>query len=195
MVLMNSTKLFSRQDQQTLLEIAKQSILHGLSTGRALPVNITDFSEPLTEKRASFVTLKKNGQLRGCIGMLEAVRPVVQDVAENAFSAAFRDSRFEHVTVDEINDLSIHLSILTTPQPIDFTTEKDLLGKIRADVDGLILVEGIYKSTFLPAVWESLPDPKSFLDNLKLKAGLEKHHWSNQIKVSCYQTESIEEGV
>ncbi len=192
---MNSTKLFSQQDQQTLLEIAKQSILHGLSTGHSLPVKATDFSDPLNEKRASFVTLKKNGQLRGCIGMLEAVRPVVEDVAENAFSAAFRDSRFEPVTVDEMDDLSIHLSILSTPQPIEFTTEQELLGKIRPNIDGLILVQGMHRGTFLPAVWESLPDPKSFLDNLKLKAGLEKNHWSDQIKVYCYQTESIEEGV
>jgi AmmeMemoRadiSam system protein A len=192
---MNSTKLFSRQDQKTLLEIARQSILHGLSTGRALPVKATDFSDSLTKKRASFVTLKKNGQLRGCIGMLEAACPVVEDISKNAFSAAFRDSRFDPVSVDEIDDLSIHLSILTTPQPIEFTTEQDLLGKIRPHVDGLILVQGIHRGTFLPAVWESLPDPKSFLDNLKLKAGLEKNHWSDQIKVYCYQTESIEEGV
>ncbi len=195
MVLMNSTKLFSRQNQQLLLEIARQSILHGLSTGHSLPVKTTDFPDQLREKRASFVTLKKKGQLRGCIGMLEAIRPVVEDVTENAFSAAFRDSRFDPVTVGEMDDLSIHLSILTTPQPIDFTTEQDLLGKIRPHVDGLILAQGIYKSTFLPAVWESLPDPKSFLDNLKLKAGLEKNHWSDQIKVYCYQTESIKEGV
>ncbi|MEE9344575.1 MAG: AmmeMemoRadiSam system protein A [Methylococcales bacterium] len=188
---MNSTKQISRQDQQTLLEIARQSILHGLSTGRSLPVKATDFSDQLSEKRASFVTLKKNAQLRGCIGTLEAVRPVVVCVTENAFSAAFRDSRFDPVTVDEMDDLSIHLSILTTPQPIEFTSEQDLLEKIRPNIDGLILVKGSHRGTFLPAVWESLPDPRDFLDHLKLKAGLSKNNWSDQINILRYQTESF----
>ncbi|HFD12832.1 MAG TPA: AmmeMemoRadiSam system protein A [Crenotrichaceae bacterium] len=188
---MNSTSQFSREDKKILLEIARQSVLHGLSTGRPLPVKVTDYSHQLQEQRASFVTLKKDGQLRGCIGMLEAVRPVVEDVSENAFSAAFRDSRFAPVTADEIDMMDFHISILSAPQPIEFSSEQDLLKKIRPNIDGLILVDGNRRGTFLPTVWESLPDPKNFLQQLKLKAGLSKNEWSEKIRILRYQTESI----
>ena len=107
------------------------------------------------------------------------------------FQRRLRDSRFEPVTADEMDDLSIHLSILTTPQPIEFTSEQDLLEKIRPNIDGLILVKGSHRGTFLPAVWESLPDPRDFLDHLKLKAGLSKNNWSDQINILRYQTESF----
>jgi len=186
-------KELSKKDRETVLEIARQSILHGLSTARPLPVKLAGFSEPLREKRASFVTLNKNGQLRGCIGALEAKRPLVEDIAENAFSAAFRDSRFTPVTVDEMQRLGIHISILNEPQPIECTSEQDLLQQLNPGVDGLILIEGHHRGTFLPSVWESLPHPRDFLNQLKHKAGLSKHYWSDQIKFLRYQTESFED--
>ncbi len=190
---MHSTKLFSQPDQETLLKIARQSIINGLTNRQAIPIKLQEFSTPLTEKQASFVTLKKHQQLRGCIGMLDATRPLIEDVAENAFAAAFRDPRFDSVSADEIDDISIHISILSIPKPIEFTSEQDLLEKIQPNIDGLILIKGNHRGTFLPAVWESLPKPKDFLDQLKLKAGLNKNVWSEQIKILRYQAESIEE--
>jgi AmmeMemoRadiSam system protein A len=191
---MNSTNhLLSREEQKTLLAIARQSIVDGLSSGVPLPVRSSDFPDNLREERASFVTLNMHEQLRGCIGSLEAIRPIVEDISENSFAAAFRDSRFSPVTTDEMENIDIHISILTTPQPVEFTCEQDLLSKILPGIDGLILIDGLHRGTFLPAVWKSLPDSKDFLDQLKLKAGLAKNYWSDQIQILRYQTESFGE--
>jgi AmmeMemoRadiSam system protein A len=182
----------TKDQQQQLLTLAKSSIQHGLATGKPLAVNLTDFPTELTEYRASFVTLQKHQQLRGCIGMLAAVRPLVEDIAENAFSAAFRDPRFPPLTADEFNELEIHLSLLTPAEPITFSSEQDLLNQIQPDIDGLILQEGSLRGTFLPSVWEQLPEPKQFLRHLKQKAGLPPDYWSETIKVYRYHTEIID---
>jgi AmmeMemoRadiSam system protein A len=150
---MNFTNhLLSLEEQQTLLAIARQSTVHGLSSGRSLPVRTSDFPNNLREKRASFVTLNMHDNLRGCIGSLQAVRPIVEDISENSFAAAFRDSRFSPVTTDEIENIDIHISILTTPQPVEFTSEQDMLSKILPGIDGLILIDGLHRGTFLQAV-------------------------------------------
>ena len=117
----------NKEQQQRLLDLAKSSIQHGLQTGRPLKVNLADFPAELTEHRATFVTLHKHHQLRGCIGMLEAVRPLAEDIAENAFLAAFKDPRFPPLTADEFGELEIHLSILTPAEPVSFTSEQDLI--------------------------------------------------------------------
>ena len=187
---MSFTKL-TDNDEITLLDIAKKSIQHGLIKHRALPINLNDYGKPLTEDGASFVTLNLNQQLRGCIGTLEAFQPLVKDISEHAFAAAFKDPRFTPITSNEIDKLDIHISILTKSIPIDFTDEKDLLSKIQEGVDGLILQDGPHKATFLPSVWEQLPDPKDFLDHLKLKAGLDKNYWDKNISVSRYATISF----
>jgi len=179
------------EDRQALLRTATDSIAHGLRHGRPLAVNTEKFSEPLRLQRASFVTLEMHDQLRGCIGMLEAVRPLIVDVAENAYAAAFRDPRFMPVTVTEFPDLTVHISILSPPEPISFADQDDLLRQIRPNVDGLILADGQRRGTFLPAVWESLPEPEEFLRHLKLKAGLPAEHWSDTVKVWRYTTESV----
>ncbi len=190
---MHLTNQLTDHNQKTLLYIARQSIINGLTKAQPIKVQAQDFAKQLAEKRASFVTLKKNQQLRGCIGMLEATRPLIEDVAGNAFAAAFRDSRFDSVSTDEINEISIQISILSKPEPIEFTTEKELLGKLQPNIDGLILTKGVQRGTFLPSVWESLPNPKDFLDQLKLKAHIDKDEWTEQIKILRYQTEIIEE--
>ncbi len=174
-----------------LIDVARRSIQHGLTHGRPLQVNPLDYPEPLREQRASFVTLNRSGQLRGCIGHLEAVAPLVVDVAENAFAAAFRDPRFPPLSAGEFDDLEIHISVLSPPEPMSFTSESDLLGQIRPGVDGLILEDGHAKGTFLPSVWESLPNPRDFLAHLKVKAGLPPTHWSPSVKVYRYETESF----
>jgi AmmeMemoRadiSam system protein A len=179
-------------DRKCLLALARSSILHGLQSGGPVIVNLSDYPPELAERRATFATLQINQRLRGCIGVLEAIRPLAQDVAENAYSAAFKDPRFPPLRMDEFDDLEIHLSILTPAEPIVFNSEQDLLSQLRPDIDGLILQEGHRRGTFLPSVWESLPDPVQFLRHLKQKAGLEPNYWSETIKVSRYQTDLIE---
>jgi AmmeMemoRadiSam system protein A len=175
----------------TLLEVARLSIEHGLLSGRPLSVTPSEYHRDLKAVRASFVTLQRQGQLRGCIGHLEAVQPLVVDVAENAFAAAFRDPRFAPLGAEEWPEVDIHLSILTPPEPLHFRDEADLLGQIQPGEDGLILQDGPNRGTFLPSVWDSLPDAHDFLTHLKLKAGLAANHWSGRVEVYRYHTESF----
>ncbi len=181
----------NKANQQQLLDLAKSSIQHGLQTGHPLKINLDDYPEELTEPRATFVTLQINHQLRGCIGMLEAVRPLAEDIAENAFSAAFKDPRFPPLEPRELDDLEIHLSILTPAEPVVFDSEQDLLVQLQAGIDGLILQEGHRRGTFLPSVWESLPEPEQFLRHLKQKAGLPPDYWSPTIRIYRYRAEII----
>ena len=184
--------LESPQDREALLEVARASIRHGLERGSPLPVDKDRYSERLREPGACFVTLRRSGILRGCVGSLAATRPLVEDVAQNAFASAFRDSRFEPLTEEEQADLDIHLSILSTPEPLPCRSEAELLSKLRPGIDGLILADGPHRATFLPSVWESLAEPKRFLAALKRKAGLSEDHWSEGIRFHRYRAESIE---
>jgi len=177
--------------RRVLLETARRSIAHGLETGRPLKVDPRDYDPELQRLRATFVTLNKEGELRGCIGHLEAVQPLIADVAENAFNAAFRDPRFPPLSAAEFDRIEIHISVLSPPEPMSFTSEADLLRQIRPGIDGLILEEGPYRGTFLPSVWEQLPEPERFLTHLKMKAGLPPNHWSDHLKVYRYTTESF----
>lgn len=183
--------LLTNQQQQMLLQIAKDSIVYGLAHGKSLPVNANDYPAKLQEIRATFVTLEMGGQLRGCIGMLEAVQPLIEDVAKNAFLAAFRDYRFSPVSEAEYPKLGIHISILTPSVPIVFESEQDLISQLRPNVDGLIMQEGGRRGTFLPSVWESLPEPRQFLQQLKVKAGLPASYWSDTLRVSRYGCEVV----
>ena len=178
-------------DRRQLLKTAWKSIRYGLTAGRALTVDPAEYPALLQALRASFVTLDAHGELRGCIGHLEATQPLIVDVAENAFAAAFRDPRFAPVTADEVDALTLHVSVLSTPQPLTVTGEDDLLTQLRPGVDGLILRDGRHRGTFLPSVWESLPQPRDFLTQLKIKAGLAPDQWSDAIEVARYTTESF----
>ncbi len=129
--------------------------------------------------------------MRGCIGTLEAFRPLAEDIAHNAYAAAFQDPRFPPVDASEVDGLDIHLSLLTPAEPMSFQSEQDLLVQLRPGVDGLILAEGGRRGTFLPSVWEQLPEPAQFLEHLKLKAGLPKTYWSDSIRVFRYETEGV----
>jgi AmmeMemoRadiSam system protein A len=182
---------FSPEERAALLEIADRSIKHGLEQGTPLSVSASDYPEVLQQQRACFVTLLLGGELRGCIGHLDAQLPIIKDVAENAYAAAFRDPRFPPLTPSERANLEIHISVLTPAEAINFESEQDLISKIRPSVDGLILVDGHHQGTFLPSVWESLPNPRDFLYHLKLKAGLPPDHWSGTLQVYRYETESF----
>ena len=178
------------KDQQTqLLQLTQASIQHGLQTGKPLKVNLQNYSAELTQPSATFVTLERHAQLRGCIGMLEPVRPLVEDIAANAFAAAFRDPRFPPLTSAEFADLELHISILSPAQPMRFESEDDLIWQLRPGIDGLILHDGFRRGTFLPSVWAQLPDPSQFLRHLKQKAGLPAEYWSETLQVERYTTQ------
>lgn len=182
----------TRSGQLLLLDLARASIRHGLDEGRPLKVTLAGLAAELVVPRASFVTLEKGGRLRGCIGSLEAWRPLVVDVAENAFAAAFRDPRFPPLRGDEAGDLAIHLSLLTPAVAMVFSSEADLLAQLQPGVDGLILAEGPNRGTFLPSVWAELPTPQLFLSQLKRKAGLAADYWSPGVRIWRYTTEMVE---
>lgn len=181
----------SGEQRGILMQVARDSIGHGLAHGVPLAVDASDYEEALTATRACFVTLNLRGDLRGCIGHLEAIQPLVVDVAENAFAAAFRDPRFPPLTGGEWPAVAIHISVLSPAQPMHFRDEQDLLAQLRPGVDGLILRDGPYRGTFLPSVWESLPQPTDFFMHLKGKAGLPADYWSDSLQVSRYTTESF----
>ncbi len=181
----------NKEHHRWLTELAINSIHHGLKTGKPSIIDLNEYPAELSEQRATFVTLHRQHLLRGCIGTLDAVRPLAVDIAENAFSAAFRDPRFPPLEAHELSDLDIHLSLLTPAEPMSFTSEQDLLQQLQAGADGLILMEGLRRGTFLPSVWEALPEPEQFLRHLKQKAGLAPDHWSDTLKVYRYRTEMI----
>ena len=187
---MSSIKL-SAEAQKTCLQIARDSILHGLKHGSALTIISSNFSADLQQPLATFVTLHKNGQLRGCIGALEAYQALIKDIAIHAFAAAFQDPRFPPLQDKEFDQLDIEISVLGKPEPMSFNSEEDLLKQIEAGSDGLILEHGYNRGTFLPSVWKQLPDKNTFLKHLKMKAGLPENWWQDDVKISRYQTFSF----
>jgi AmmeMemoRadiSam system protein A len=185
--------LLEPAQRRILLALARESIENGLREGRPIPLDLSDYPPVLAERRAAFVTLHERGALRGCIGHLQAIQPLVLDIAENAFAAAFRDPRFPPLTEPELADLAIEISVLGPSEPLTFSSEEELLQMIEPGRDGLILEAGNARGTFLPTVWESLPQPRDFLRHLKQKAGLHPDHWSDGIRISRYRTESFSE--
>jgi AmmeMemoRadiSam system protein A len=183
----------SALDAHRLLEVARGSIRSGIERGRPLRPDPFAYSEPLRALRATFVTLELDGQLRGCMGGLEPLRALVEDVAEHAFAAAFRDPRFRPLAVVELARLDLQVSILSPLEPLCAASEQDLLAQLRPGVDGLLIEAGGRRGTFLPAVWEQLPEPPEFLRHLKRKAGLAPDFWSDALAVSRYTVASIGE--
>ena len=182
---------FTDAQQQRLLDIARESIEQGLELGQPLIIQAEAETDSLTKPGACFVTLKHDGQLRGCIGSLEAHRALIEDVAENAYASAFRDPRFPPLERPELNGLHLSLSVLSPAEAMAFNSQADLLQQLRPGIDGLILQAGAKRGTFLPAVWESLPQPDKFLSQLKFKAGLPADYWSDDVQVWRYTTDSF----
>ena len=151
------------------------------------------YPQILDENGACFVTLQKDGLLRGCIGSIVAHRPLISDLVENTKNAAFNDKRFNPVTVEELGSIKIGVSILTPAYKIEFENEEDLLNKITPDKDGIILLENEHQSVYLPSVWAEIPDKKEFINSLKQKAGLEADYWSDTIQAYRFETISFEE--
>jgi uncharacterized protein len=176
---------------RTLLDAAHASIEHGVRTGEVLRVSVDAYPPELRAVRATFVTVRRNGQLLGCIGSLVATRPMIEDVVKNAYAAIFYDPRCPRLTLSDVAHVDVHISLLSEPEPMHFESEEDLLRQIRPGVDGLILEDAFSRGTFLPAVWETLPDPRDFLMHLKMKAGLPPTYWSDTLRVQRYTAESI----
>jgi AmmeMemoRadiSam system protein A len=182
---------YSPADRATLLDVAAASVEHGLRRGGLLSVDPQRYVPPLREIRASFVTLRIGDALRGCTGCLEAQRPLVSDVARNAYRSAFGDPRFQPLSEEELPGLRFSVSVLSPLEPLPADSEAELLARLRPGIDGLMLREGQAAATFLPAVWGSLPEPAQFLAELRRKAGLPPHHWSRALSFERYTAVEI----
>ncbi len=184
---LNDWQLF-QNERDSLIKIAKLSIEYGQKNREPVLVDLEQFPDSLRQPAASFVTLHLERKLRGCIGRIDPSKPMVQDIADHAYAAAYNDPRFPPVSEHEIPLLEIEISILSATYPMTFTSEQDLLRQLRPDIDGLILRAGSRQSTFLPSVWATLPNAGNFFTQLKVKAGLREDYWENDIQVWRYQT-------
>lgn len=184
MAVMSSIEL-SDKKKQTIVACARRSIRQALQ-GQWVQTPADALSD---EKAATFVTLKLKGELRGCIGSLQASQPLLLDVWQNAYHAAFHDSRFLPLTAAEFEEIQIEVSVLTPAVALNISSEEELCDILRPGIDGVILEleDGSHRATFLPAVWDTLPQKKDFLLHLKRKAGLPDNYWSPSIQVSLYQ--------
>lgn len=171
-----------------LLDIARRSIDAGLQQGRALAVDLRQVEGDMTAQLGVFVTLTRARTLRGCIGTMESEDPLAQAVASSAYSAAFQDPRFPALTAQELEDTRIEISVLSAMEVIHADSREALLAQLVPGVDGLLLEDRHRRSTFLPKVWEQLPEPRLFLEHLLAKAGLPADHWSPQLQARRYTT-------
>ncbi len=177
---------------RTLIELACASIANGLTAGCPKTVTVTPgLPAILVAPGAVFVTLHRGSRLRGCVGSPIAQRPLITDVADNAFRAAFKDPRFPPLRRDELTDLDLSIAVLTPPVPMRFDDEIDLLEQLRPGRDGLIIEDGPRRALFLPATWRQLPERRQFLSQLKHKAGLDAGHWSPAFKAARFQSVEI----
>ncbi len=184
----------SAEERQILLRLARQALEDGVRGKPLAPLDWNTLPPRLREPGASFVTLTKEGELRGCVGALEAHQPLAEDVREHAVAAALEDFRFPPVRPEELPRIHIEVSYLTPLQPLEFDSPEELLTRLRPGVDGVVLRQGLRRATFLPQVWEQIPDPQEFLDHLCLKMGRPPGCWRSEgIEVWVYQVESFEE--
>ncbi len=169
-------------------DICAKSILARLRKEKEVRIK---YPKVLDEKGACFVTLEKDDNLRGCIGSIIAHKPLIEDLISNAQNAAFSDPRFNPLKEDEFDNLSIAVSLLSTPEKMFFKNENDLLSQIKPFVDGIIIKDGYHQAVYLPSVWEQLPEKPEFLNSLKIKAGLSATHFSNKFEAYRFHSEYI----
>lgn len=181
--------MFTEEQGHLLTSLARAAIAREF----AAPSHPTPHPDWLDRPGAVFVTLTEAGRLRGCIGSLEARRPLGEDVAENARAAAFRDPRFPPLSPEELDAVRVEISVLTPATPMSFDDEADALAQLRPGTDGVILEYGWHRSTFLPQVWEQLPEPRTFMSHLKQKAGLSGDFWDQELRLSRYGVEKFKE--
>lgn len=187
------TKL-NNSEKSLLLNLAREAISDAIAGKPIKKIKLDEMPDALQEKGASFVTLTKNGALRGCIGTLTAYQPLALDVQEHAIAAATQDYRFQPVIPSELQDINIEVSYLTPSQKLAYDTPEELMQLLRPMIDGVILSIGYQKATFLPQVWEQLPKPEEFLSHLCLKMGAPANLWRKKhLEVSIYQVEEFHE--
>ena len=180
------------QDKQILLDKAFESIESGIRLRQPLEIESLLYPNSLQQLRSSFVTLRLRGSLRGCIGSLEATVALIKDVADNAYNTAFSDPRFSPLTEQEFIAIDMSISILSRLEPMSCESEEDLIRQLRPGLDGLVLEEGALRGTFLPSLWETIHEPREFIRELKRKAGFSTDHWSKELKIYRYTTETVE---
>jgi AmmeMemoRadiSam system protein A len=182
------------EEKQTLLRLARQALDTGVRGQPFSPLDPTSLTPTLRAEGAAFVTLTVHGNLRGCIGALEPYQSLADDVREHAVAAALEDHRFPPVQEKELKNIEIEVSRLTLPVPLKYTDPDDLLAKLHPGVDGIILRDGFRRATFLPQVWEKIPDPTEFLANLCYKMGASPDTWRHKhLEVLIYQVEEFHE--
>jgi AmmeMemoRadiSam system protein A len=181
--------MFTETQGRLLTALARAAIAREFDE----PGAVVPHSDWLDAPGAVFVTLTSDGRLRGCIGSLQAHRPLGEDLEENARAAAFRDPRFPPLSRAELDKVRVEVSVLTPATPMKFTDEADALAQLRPGVDGVILEHGWHHATFLPQVWEQLPEPAVFMSHLKQKAGLASDFWAGDVRLSRYGVEKFKE--
>lgn len=188
----------SDESGKFLLKFARETILKELAREQDTEISLAPehVRAELKENRGVFVTLNKNGQLRGCIGNIEPVKSIFDGVSDNAKNAAFHDPRFRPLAQDELDSVQIEVSILTRPELLEYNDAQDLIKKLRPGIDGLIIRKQSRGATFLPQVWEQLEAPEAFLSHLCAKAGLAPDEWKmGSLEVLTYQVQFFEENI
>lgn len=184
----------NQKEKDYLLTLSRQTLEKYFFDKEKLEIDENSLPEKFRRKLATFVTLTKNDELRGCIGQILPKFPLYKDVINNTLLAAFSDPRFPQLEEKELTEIKIEISILTIPKRITYDDYIDLMKKIKSGVDGIILQSGFSQATFLPDVWKELPKVEDFLTNLSLKAGLSPTAWKNsETEFFRYQTESFSE--
>lgn len=197
MTTVEPSKAITEEQGQRLINVARRTIAAKLGIldeiNKVVPDQ--DLADPtFGEKRGTFVTLKIKGQLRGCMGCLTPTESILEGIQRNSINSAFNDPRFPQLTAEELDKAEIDISILTTPQELEYSGGNDLLAKLRPDIDGVILSKGAARATFLPQVWKQLPRTEDFLTHLCRKAGLSSDEWQKgDLSVSIYQVQYFNE--
>jgi len=191
---MSDTDRLTEEEGRQLVEVARETIQKALFNPKDKSEPETASSPKFQERRGTFVTLTLNGALRGCIGHILPQETLIEGVRTNAINAAFRDPRFRPLGQNEFEKIKVEVSILTEPKPLAYTDANGLLAKLRPGTDGVIIRKGYHQATFLPQVWEQLPNKKDFLTHLCLKAGLDRDAWAyEKLEVHVYQVQAFEE--
>lgn len=181
-------------EKQTLLRLAREAMEYGVLEKKLPPLDKNSLTPILLEDGTSFVTLTIDNNLRGCIGALDAYQPLVEDVREHAIAAALEDPRFRPVEENELSSIKLEVSRLTAPHLLEYSSSEDLLAKLNPHLDGVILKAGQRRATFLPQVWEKIPNPVDFLNQLCAKMGAKPNLWREiKLDVYIYQVEEFHE--
>ena len=185
---------FASLYKKNLRNIAKISLEKAVIKQKHYSPSRRSFPEDVFDKGASFITIYKNGELRGCIGSVLPTMSIAQNIADNTYSAALEDSRFSAITEDELPYLTYSISLLSGFEEIKYSNEADLLNQIQNNIDGIVIRDGDRQGVFLPSVWEQLPDKEEFFKQLKVKAGMNPEYWNNRIKVYRFRTVEVKDG-